>query len=504
LDWLKALFTTEFASLGGAGITIALVLLLVLRVLLPASNRKLLRSPLVFLVLNVAIVVLRALVAMPKPADRFLSVLALVLILACVGRLLFVLVVDWLLGHRLRRPLPKIIHDLLHVFLYFGVAFVTLPLVGLEPGQLLTTSALLTAVIGLSLQETMGNLFAGLALQAQRPFVVGDWIKFEQDDKLTGRVTEINWRATKVLTVDDVEVIIPNGTLAKAPIQNFTQPTPVSRRTVIVQGPYEAPPLDVMNAILGGLRGCPGVLESPAPEVQLSSYADSGIEYFVRYSISDFARRFAIDSQVRVRIWYSLSRAGISIPFPIRDVRHHDMAAETKEATSASLVERRRTLSAIDFLADMPSAALDRLAETTRVALYSAGEEIIRQGDDGDELFIVHRGEVAILVGADVRRATEVARLGAGKFFGEMSLMTGEKRTATVVAAGPCELYVIGRAELREILEMDPKLPEHIADVLARRKAQLEERSAKGADVAAKIESESSVLLSRIKSFFSL
>ena len=503
-EWVRTLVGGgQFASFGGFGIVTAAVLLLLLRVFLPPQERRRMRMPLFMLVANVVVVSIRAFVALPETADRVLSVLALFLILASIGHSSFVLVVDWLLERRLARPLPRIFRDILQVFLYFAVAFLTLPLLGLEPGELLTTSALLTAVIGLSMQETLGNLFAGLAIQAQRPFVVGDWIRFDIDESLTGRVTEINWRATKVMTDDLVEVIVPNGTLAKAPISNFTQPTLVSRRSISVQAPYEAAPHLVERALLEAVGGCPHVLTTPSPDVILVAYADSGVEYAVRYFIQEYSRRRLVDSAVRTRIWYAFQRARISIPFPIRDVRARDMTVENKEIAAATLAERRRRLTAIDFLAELPEPAIERLAERTRVALYSDGEDVIRQGEPGSELFIVRRGEVVVLVGMDGKRAVEVARLGPGKFFGEMSLMTGETRTATVVADGSCELFVVGHDEIREILEAHPHLAEHFAEVLAGRRAELGERASDAGDED-EASAQTSVLLSRIKSFFSL
>ncbi len=507
-DWQHILEHGDVASFGGVGVLIAALLIIALRLLLPRDERRRIRVPLYLLLANVALVVFRALVPFPgaslqPPPIDAVHVAAAFFLLACIGRAGFLLAVDWLLGRRLARPLPKIFRDIIQVFVYISVAFSILPMVHVQPGQILTTSALLTAVIGLSLQETLGNLFAGLAIQAQHPFEIGDWIQFEIDEKLTGRVTEINWRATKVMTNDQVEVIIPNGTLAKAPIRNYTQPTRVSRRTVVVQGAYEAPPHEVHEALVEAVTGSPGVLTSPAPEVTLQSFADSGVEYWVRFFVEDYAHRHQIDGRVRSRIWYAFQRHGISIPFPIRDVRSRDMNIEEARDATEMLAERERALRTIDFLAGLPTEAMAHLTRRARSVPYAEGEKIIRQGDEGDELFIVHRGEVSVVLGTD-SRVTEVARLGPGKFFGEMSLITGERRTATVRAIGPCELLVVGHEEMRELFEMVPDLAERISEVIARRQAQLDERNSRPGEAKAKVQEHSHMLLNRIKSFFSL
>lgn len=503
--WIDLVIHGGLASLGGVGIGLALALIAGLFLTLPRSERRKLRGPVWLLLLHVATMALRAAMPLHADAQQPLGVAQFFFLLACVGRSGFLLIVDGLLGRRMARPLSKIFRDIIQVFVYVAVALLTLRAMGVEPGSLLTTSALLTAVIGLSLQETLGNLFAGLSIQAQRPFEVGDWVQFDADTDCIGRVTEINWRATKVLTEDMVEVIVPNGTLAKAPIRNFTQPTRVSRRTAVVQGPYEVAPQRVEIALLEAIRGASGVLETPPPSVMLASFADSGIEYRVHYFIEEFRRRAEIDSRVRARIWYAFQRAGIGIPFPIRDVRTIDAVAAGEIERKSLTEERLRALRKVDFLGVLPAAALERLAQSSEVRLFAPGEDVIVQGAAGDELFIVLHGEARVLVTTDERGPTEVAHLAAGDFFGEMSLLTGEMRSATVRAGARCELLVLGPGPLRPLLEEAPELAEHMSRVLARRQAQLDRQaeSNKVAEVE-QVEQHNRVLLNRIKQLFSL
>lgn len=494
-----------FATFGGVGVGLALLFLLALRVLLPKSERHKIRAPAWLLVLHVVMVGLRALIPVASSLQKPLGVAAIFLLLACLARSGFLLAVDWFFGKRRARPLSKIFRDIIQVFVYIGVALLTLRAMGVAPGSLLTTSALLTAVIGLSLQETLGNLFAGLAIQAQHPFSVGDWVQFESDESCIGRVTEINWRATKVLTEEMVEVIVPNGTLAKAHIKNFTQPTLVSRRSAIVSGPYEAPPGKVEDALFDAIRGAEDVLHDPPPRVLLKDFGASGIDYHLQYFIDDFARRHAIDARVRSRIWYAFQRAGISIPFPIRDVRMTDANKVATQLAEDEQREREAALHQVDFLDALPDNTLRELAVGSEVRLYSQGEDVIRQGESGHELFIVLRGEAIVLVSRGSHAPDEVARLGAGKFFGEMSLLTGEKRTATVRAGHRLELLVVGHDAFRRILASAPELAERISGVLARRQAQLDEHEAAGTEAAKEpVAHRDRVLLGRIKALFSL
>ena len=497
----------SLVSSGAPGIGFATALLVALAVLLPRQERgQKLRAPAALLLAHALVLLARLPLDPESPLGRALRVLALFLLVTAIGRAAFVLVVDAILAVRLGRPLPRIFRDVLQALVYAGVVLVTLRAAGVEPGSLLTTSALLTAVIGLSAQDTLGNLFAGLTIQTQRPFEVGDWIQYDPDPRLIGRVTEINWRVTKLLTADDVELIIPNGTISKTALRNFSKPTSLSRRVVEVQAPYEVSPRRVEEALAAAAVGVPGVRMDPAPFVLTRSFADSGVTYLVHFFIDDFARRDRIDSAVRQRVWYALHRAGIGIPFPIRTVHVHQETPElVAEREAEARARRLRSLRGVDFLTTLPDESLARLASLCQSRLYMAGEEIIRQGEAGHELFVVESGEVAVLLGRGGGSVAEVARLGPGKFFGEMSLMTGAPRAATIQAMRDCELCVVDKPAFQEILAAAPHLAERITEVLVERQAALEESlSARATRSTTDRAAKSSALLGTIRQFFAL
>jgi CRP-like cAMP-binding protein len=362
-------------------------------------------------------------------------------------------------------------------------------------------------VIGLSLQETLGNLFAGLAIQAQRPFQLGDWINVETDPRLAGRVIEINWRATTVLTADQIELIIPNGALAKSTIRNFTKPTANSRREVVVQAPYEISPQRVEEALLSAVADVDGIFPSPPPAAQTMNFADSGIEYRLLYFIDDFSQRDRIDSDVRQRIWYAFQRAGISIPFPIRTVHVHNVTPQARtDAEKLATARRKASLLRVDFLRLLPEESLDRLASLSRTLPFMPGEAIIRQGDPGAELYVVQRGEVAVCVGrGDTHSVAELARLGPGEFFGEMSLMTGEKRAATVRAFTDCEIVELSKDAFQTVIASEPRFVEPITRVIVDRQLALEESlSARAKRSRTDTDATSKALLHKIRQFFQL
>jgi small-conductance mechanosensitive channel/CRP-like cAMP-binding protein len=497
----------DVASAETLGVVVAILLLVALRLTLPAPLRRLVRQPALFLILHLGARLLLQVLPEGAGAQRGVALAALVLLLASIGRSAVLLLLDVGLGQRLARPLPKIIRDIAQGLVYLAILFTALRTAGVEPGSILTTSALLTAVIALSLQETLGNMVAGLAIQMQRPFDVGDWIQFDGEAKHIGKVVEINWRATKICSLDDVEITVPNSTLAKAPIVNYTKPDLISRRSLYVQAPADVPPHKVHRAILDALVGSFGIVESPAPSVVTNAFVEGNVEYWIRFFTDQFDKRDGVDGAARDRVWYALTRAGIPPAFPNRNVALHEVSPESRAKDEARRVSvQERTLRNVDFLRALSAEQMARLAAESNMRLYAPGEPIVRQGDESAEMFIVESGEVVVLHERTNGRAeVELARLGPGKFFGEMALMTGEPRNATVRAATACTLIRVDHRALKLVLESAPELTEHVSRVIAERQAATTEQGAAASgERRAGIQEQSSQLLSRIRRFFSL
>ncbi len=487
-----------------AGVDLAGVLLLFARWLLAADDKKRVRQPAIYLVVSIAIALATFFVDGKADVGRVLRFLYTFLLLASIGRSIVLLAVDVVFGRRTHRKPPRIFRDVTQAIVYVVVVMLTLRAVGVEPGSLLTTSALLTAVVGLALQDTLGNMVSGLALQMQRPFDVGDWIQFDPDPRQIGKVTEVNWRATTVMTNDHVEIILPNALLAKAPIRNYSRPSPVSRRSVTVQGVYSVPPRRVHEAILGASAGTPGVLTDPPPYVWTRSFADSGVEYGVFFYVDDFASRDRIDALVRDRIWYAMQRANIEIPFPTRTLHMHHVSEESERRAHERELERRdQVLRCVDFLEVLPPDAHRALAAAATVRLYAPGETIVTQGETSNELFIIDRGEVVVELPRD-GGALPVARLGARKFFGEMGLMTGEVRKASVRAVSECELLVLDHDAFHATLASHAGVVDKMGSLLATRQAELEAAASSQRPENVQIQDRSKRLISQIKDWFKL
>jgi small-conductance mechanosensitive channel/CRP-like cAMP-binding protein len=358
--------------------------------------------------------------------------------------------------------------------------------------ELVTTSAVSAVVLGFALQDTLGNAFAGLAIQSEKPFNVGHWVTVGEHE---GRVAEVTWRATKLRTKSGNFVIVPNNVVAKEAVVNYSEPAAPTRLYVDVGASYLVPPNAVKAAIAEALRNCPLVLTAPAPDVVLLAFDASAITYRARFWVQDYEADERARDQVRTAIYYSFQRHQIEIPWPI--------SVEYKgELPQADRDDRRRevaaSLSNTDLFSPLPEEVRNAIASACVVAEYGNGEGIVRQGEPGQSMFIVARGEVSVLLEPG---REEVARIAAGGYFGEMSLLTGEPRTATVVALGDVSVIELNADLFRRLAAEHPAAIEQMAVSAMTRRADLERMRTSTAVITAV---EANTLRARMKKFLRL
>ncbi len=253
------------------------------------------------------------------------------------------------------------------------------------------------------------------------------------------------------------------------------------------------------------IRTSPGILPDPPPECILETFGDSAIGYWCRFFIDDFARRDALVGGVAARLYYEFLREGVAIPYPIRTVHvyEHSDVQERRERDDRIRRLAHRFL-AIDFLAPLGPGPLDALARRVRTVAFGSGEAIVREGDEGTDLFLIERGEVSVTIDSG-GGPHEIARLTVGDFFGEMSLMTGEVRRATVVALGDVQAVRVDKDSFRDILAGNVELVEEISRVLALRESALEQQAAAHpAEAEEVVKTRSAALLGVIRGFFGL
>jgi small-conductance mechanosensitive channel/CRP-like cAMP-binding protein len=355
--------------------------------------------------------------------------------------------------------------------------------------QLVTTSAVSAVVLGFALQDTLGNAFAGLAIQSEKPFHVGHWVKVGDYE---GRVAEVTWRATKLRTKTGNFVILPNNFVSKEPIVNYSEPAAPVRLSVEVGATYLVAPNQVKAAMMEALRHSSRVLASPSPEIVLLAFADSAITYQAKFWIADYAGDDQARDEVRTAIFYTFQRHNIEIPYPIQVQYERNV---TEPGADQKLAEEERLLGAVDLFAALPPELRHQIAVSAPMVVYGSGETVVRQGEEGQSMFVVLSGTVSVQLEPSHK---EVARIQAGGYFGEMSLLTGDPRTATVLAVGDVVVVEIVADLFRRIAAAYPEAIEQIGTVVALRRAGLEQaRTA----TAGAVTVETTTLIARMKRF---
>jgi small-conductance mechanosensitive channel/CRP-like cAMP-binding protein len=440
----------------------ALLALLVLRRFLHVEARPRTRSPAIFLLAGIAFRLGASLWSWLSAGGsggvlRLLSVLCLVVGLVGMGSIVFFDVV------LRRRPVATVVRDLVQfiviVLVFVGIVYEA----GFDPVSLVATGGVLTAVIGFALQSTIANAFAGVTLPLEGTLAIGDWIEVGGH---VGRIREMQWRATTIVTKDGDTVIAPNNQLLTTTVKNFSRPTPVHRTHVHVGFHHRHPPNEVRRVLVDALHAVPGVLTDPPPDSFPVEFAESAVVYILRFWIDDYLRLEPIVGEVGARVWYAARRAGLEMPYPMRTIVGGK--PEMDDVTS-----RRAAIDRIDLFAPLDEQCRERLTGTLREQHFGAGEDIIRQDAPGDSLFVIAHGTVEVRVGVDgVHR--RIATLGPGQFFGEMSLMTGEHRQATCTAVTDTVCYVIDQTAFRCVLDTRPSVAEDISSILAERQIELD------------------------------
>ena len=402
------------------------------------------------------------------------------------------------LAFRLRRgyEAPTLVQNIFSIIaftLLFVVIFNRLyPDINL--GALFTTSAIFGVILGLALQDTLGNFFAGISLHADRPFQVGDVITVGQQ-KHTGVVESISWRAIKIRTFQNHVVLVSNSSAAKEAIEVCPRNN-LNARVVFFNALYSDSPAKAIHIVREAVREAENVSEKITPIVRIRNLGDSGVEYEVKYWLDDYARYNDTDALVRQRIWYAFRRAGLTFAFPTRTVEIERKSRHAAaDSDQGALIER---LSAVDIFAPLSSEETSMLAQASVRHVFAPSETVIRAGDEGSSMFVLHNGRVQVQV-TENGQARAVAVLNEGDFFGEMALFTGEPRTANVVAVEETEVLEIGHEAMKRLFDTNPNLVESLSYIIAERRKGLADRP-EGPSEA----DESEGILASIKRFFRL
>ena len=412
--------------------------------------------------------------------------------------LIDLLVWQGLVERRTGQPAPRLLVTLVRVLVFvLFIGLVTVYVFEKRITALVVSSGAIGIVAGLALQRTINDFFSGVALNMEGPFKVGHWLEI---NGVTGRVVERTWRAVHLVTLDSVSVIVPNSALAEGQFLNYNAPTEPFRVNLPIALEYAVPVPDAKRTLLAATRAAGGVLTTPSPDVLVTAFGNDGVEYEVRFYVRDYANmrqiRDAVASSISQHIW----QAGMSVPYPKRDVYFAQMPARHLDRRT----DREALLARIDLFASLEAAEVQAIGAALREHGVEGGVDVVRQDDEGTSLFLVVDGLFEVRRASD-GHARPVARLGPGQCFGEMSLLSGEPRSATVTAVADGTLYELDREGLSPILRQRPELAEMLGRILVERQVRNEAATpakVSAAEVAAP--TRTAELVRRIRLFFSL
>ncbi len=408
-------------------------------------------------------------------------------------------------GVLMRLNVPRILADLVMAIAMIVYLLVRISYDGVDLTAIAIPSAVVTGALAFSLQQTLGNLWGGISLQLDNTCRIGDWVRI---DNVFGQIVSIRWRYMSVATNSGETVIVPNSQLVTNKVivlgRRGDERIP-TRRDVPFEVGFAHPPSRVIAIVEEAITriDTDNVSQTPPPSCISVGFGERGIQYIVVYWIVDLLRDRSTDSRIRTHIYAALSRAGIKLAYP-----HRVLLRAARE--DAEVVSKRERKARLDVLARVPLFAAftdperDALAGDVLARHYVNGDVISLQGEQADCLFILATGRVAVY-GGDIRdERTKLAELAGPDYFGEMGLLTGQERTATVVAVGDVLCYRLDKDGFDAILKARPALVDDLSEVVARRQANNEKLLEMTAENRAREKTRAAELVRRIRAFFDL
>ena len=405
--------------------------------------------------------------------------------------------------------IPRILSDVLFVIVLIAYAIYRLHEGGVSPTSLGISAGAIGAGVALSLKDALANLWGGIAVQLDNTARVGDWVRI---DNVTGQIVDIRLRYLAVATNSGETVIIPNGHVVQNRLtvlaRRGDQRIPW-RREIDFHVSYSVAPSRVISVVSAALMRAevPCVATNPPLTLTLREFGDSGIGYVILYWLTDLRLDVQTDSQIRLHLHAALARDNIEIPFPHR-VLLRGAAPSSAGAVEKALAQRIATLGRTELFAPLTEDERRALATELAGFMFVRNDLISRKGEAAEGLYILADGTVAIYGDADPATGTRprLATLNAPAYFGEMGLLTGQARTANVIAETDVLCYRLDKAGFDAILRARPELVNLLSTVVARRQAENDATlQAADADARARMAvSRASELVRKIRQFFDI
>jgi small-conductance mechanosensitive channel len=435
--------------------------------------------------------------------DNFFRIVKIILWLILVVtfvRFINVLLFETLLRKTSSYEISALVRNIFTIIICLVAFFIILqmqyPSAYEKLAPIFTGSAIIGVVIGLALQDTLGNLFAGLAMQADQPFQIGDVVAIE--GKGSGVIENISWRGMKIRTFQNKLLIISNSVLGKEAIEVAPRDN-LNARLVFFNTLYANSPAKTAQVIREVVRQVENVSPKMRPIVRVRNLGDNGIDWEIKYWIEDYSKFNDTDALVRQRIWYAFQREKIEFAYPTRTLHIETQMQENAFVETTNEIFER--LSNVPIFAPLSDEETRQLAESSSNRVFAPGELIVRQGQQGKSMFVIHRGSVFVQI-KEEGATKNIRKLHEGDFFGEMGLFTGEPRSATVVVEDETEVLEISNLCLKPILERNPELVQSFSQLIDERRAFLETLNTENNDDVEKINKAG--VFDSIKKFFGL
>ncbi len=416
-----------------------------------------------------------------------------VAVIRMVQRLLFATVLRSVSQSEITSLLKTVLSIVIYIVAFFIIFQSHFP--GIELAPLFTGSAILGIVVGLALQDTLGNLFAGLALQVDHPFEVGDVIMISNRGQ--GVVESVSWRGVRIRTFQNKLLVISNAVLGKEVIEVAPQGN-LNARLVTFNTVFTDSPARTIQIVREAVRQSDNVSSKIRPIVRILDFGESGINWEIKYWPENYAKFNDTDALIRQRVWYAFQREGISFSYPIRTVimaeRPEPVSAEDQISTTADRLEH------VPIFAPLSDEEINHLAQAAIRRVFAPGEAIVRKGQEGGSMFVILRGSVKVQL-PDGDGVRTINQLGPNDFFGEMSLLTGEPRTANVVAEEETDVMQIRKTAVKPIFDANPELLNSISVIVEERKKLLEKEMF---EKSMRMEKPDSGVVGAIKKFFGI
>jgi small-conductance mechanosensitive channel/CRP-like cAMP-binding protein len=425
--------------------------------------------------------------------------LSTALIVALVNRYVW----DFYFEKKRQTPIPHFLREVAG-----GIIFLIVLLFILSYGYhaeaqlkgLLAGSGVIAIILGFAGQNLFAGIIGGISIQINRPYKVGDWLKVGDT---YGEVREINWRSTRLCTNDNIYLDIPNNEMVQHTITNLSYPNRTHFMRLQINAEYGAPPNRVKDALMRATVQVPGVEKDPPPQVYVSEYGDSAIVYQIKFAMTTHAGYYEVRDAIYTNAWYEFRRRKITIPFPQRTLHLEHKIGRPADEGHEEALSILRSQALFQCLSE---TQLDHMVKQARLNHFGRGERVIEEGAEGDSMFVLLRGAAQVLVSKN-GSSIPVATLSAGHCFGEMSLLTGERRTATVRAETDCHVMEIGKPVMAEVLRDAPGCMEQLSQLLAQRKMETEgilKEAGSTGENALKQRQYTANFLYRLRTFFQL